>query len=145
MTAGFEQFALALASTALLAWTAQADTPRVGVTSAVNHERGDWRLNAGVNANTYARAHRGYLRPATTLYDNTGHKRDVSAFVKLSRDVGRARWFGLVDRCRMLGGGLLRRGRGGGRGLRPLRRGGARRRGGLPRGAGRAGLARLGH
>lgn len=64
-----------------------------GVTSAVNHERGAWRLNAGVNANTYARAHRGYLRPTTTLYDNTGHKRDVSAFVKLTRDVGRARWF----------------------------------------------------
>lgn len=68
-----------------------------GVTSAVNHERGDWRLNAGINANTYARAHRGYLRPATTLYDNTGHKDDVSAFVKLSRDVGRARWFADVQ------------------------------------------------
>lgn len=64
-----------------------------GVTSAVNREAGAWRLNAGVNANTYARAHRAYLRPATTLYDNTGHKGDASAFVKLSRDVGRARWF----------------------------------------------------
>lgn len=64
-----------------------------GVTSAVNHDAGAWRLNAGINANTYARAHRGYLRPSTTLYDNTGHKRDVSAFLKVARDVGRARWF----------------------------------------------------
>ncbi len=68
-----------------------------GVTSAVNHERGSWRLNAGINANTYARAHRGYLRPSTTLYDNTGRKRDASAFVKLSLDAGRARWFADVQ------------------------------------------------
>ena len=65
----------------------------VGVTSAVNHERGALRLNVGVNANTYARDHRGYLQPATTLYENTGHKGDVSAFAKGALDVGRARWF----------------------------------------------------
>lgn len=64
-----------------------------GLTSAVNHERGALRLNAGVNANTYARDHRGYLQPSTTLYENTGHKGDVSAFAKGALDVGRARWF----------------------------------------------------
>lgn len=64
-----------------------------GVTSAYNAERGIWRLNTGVNANTYQRAHRGYLQPSTELYDNTGHKQDASVFVKLSADQGRARWF----------------------------------------------------
>ena len=64
-----------------------------GVTSAYNVERGALRVNTGVNANTYQRAHRGYLQPSTTLYDNTGHKQDASAFAKLSLDAGRARWF----------------------------------------------------
>lgn len=65
----------------------------VGVTSAVNHRRGAWHLHAGVNANDYQRAHRGYLQPATTLYDNTGHKSDVSGFVKASVEAGRFTWF----------------------------------------------------
>ncbi len=64
-----------------------------GVTSAYNVERGALRVNTGINANTYQRAHRGYLQPATTLYDNTGHKQDASAFAKLSLDAGKARWF----------------------------------------------------
>jgi iron complex outermembrane recepter protein len=69
----------------------------VGVTSAVNHERGAWRLHAGVNANDYQRAHRGYLQPGTTLYDNTGHKADASGFVKASYGVGRFSWFADVQ------------------------------------------------
>ena len=64
-----------------------------GVTSAYNVERGALRVNTGINANTYQRAHRGYLQPSTTLHDNTGHKQDASAFAKLSLDAGRARWF----------------------------------------------------
>ncbi|WP_411280639.1 TonB-dependent receptor plug domain-containing protein, partial [Gemmatimonas sp.] len=64
-----------------------------GVTSAYNVERGALRVNTGINANTYQRAHRGYLQPSITLYDNTGHKQDASAFAKLSLDAGRARWF----------------------------------------------------
>ena len=65
-----------------------------GVTSAVNAQRGNLHLNLGVNANTYARAHRAYLRPdPLSLYDNTGHKQDASAFAKASLDRGRVRWF----------------------------------------------------
>jgi iron complex outermembrane recepter protein len=66
-----------------------------GVTSAVNVERGALQVNAGVNANTYQRAHRGFLRPdlATSLYDNTGHKQDASAFAKASLRRGRVQWF----------------------------------------------------
>lgn len=64
-----------------------------GVTSAYNVERGALRLNTGINANTYQRAHRGYFQPSTTLYDNTGYKQDASAFAKLSLDAGKARWF----------------------------------------------------
>ncbi|MCA0375279.1 MAG: TonB-dependent receptor [Gemmatimonadetes bacterium] len=64
-----------------------------GATSALNLERGAWRLHTGVNANTYERAHRGYFQPSTTLYDNSGEKQDASAFAKLSRTAGRATWF----------------------------------------------------
>ena len=67
-----------------------------GVTSAINQRRGTVQLNAGVNANTYERAHSAFLRPDldTPLYDNTGHKEDASVFAKVSYDVGRIRWFG---------------------------------------------------
>lgn len=70
-----------------------------GVTSAMNHEAGNLTLNAGINANTYERAHRAWLRPdeGTSLYDNTGHKQDASAFVKASYDAGRMRWFADVQ------------------------------------------------
>jgi iron complex outermembrane receptor protein len=68
-----------------------------GVTSVINAERGALRMNAGVNANTYQRAHRGYLQPNVELYDNTGHKQDVSGFVKASYDVGALRWFADVQ------------------------------------------------
>ena len=64
-----------------------------GVTSAYNVERGALRLNTGINANAYQRAHRGYFQPSTTLYDNTGHTQAASAFAKLSLDAGKARWF----------------------------------------------------
>lgn len=68
-----------------------------GVTSAINHQRGALRLHAGINANDYARAHRGYFQPSTTLYDNTGHKSDLSGFVKGSYELGRMRWFADVQ------------------------------------------------
>ncbi len=66
-----------------------------GATSAVTVERGTMQLNAGINANTYQRAHRAFLQPdlVTSLYDNTGHKQDASAFAKVSVDRGRMRWF----------------------------------------------------
>jgi iron complex outermembrane receptor protein len=69
----------------------------LGVTSAVNHQWGAWRLHAGVNANDYQRAHRGYLQPGTTLYDNTGHKSDASGFVKAAFGAGRVTWFADVQ------------------------------------------------
>jgi iron complex outermembrane receptor protein len=68
-----------------------------GVTSVYNAQRGAVRLNTGVNANTYQRAHRGYLQPDVELYDNTGHKQDASAFAKVSLDAGKARWFADVQ------------------------------------------------
>ncbi|MEP7346983.1 MAG: TonB-dependent receptor, partial [Gemmatimonadaceae bacterium] len=69
-----------------------------GLTSALNHERGNWRINLGVNANTYARTHRAYLSPGpVALYDNTGEKEDVSGFAKASYEVGRLRWFADVQ------------------------------------------------
>ncbi len=65
-----------------------------GVTSALNLERGAVHANVGLNANAYERAHRGYLRPDVTLYDNSGEKRDGSLFGKLAYDAGRFTWFG---------------------------------------------------
>ena len=68
-----------------------------GLTSAFNGNFGSLRTNLGVNANIYQRAHRAYLRPDVTLYDNLGHKNDASAFGKISYDHGRATWFGDVQ------------------------------------------------
>lgn len=64
-----------------------------GLTSVLNHTRGPLQVNVGVNGNTYERAHRAFYRPDTRLYDNTGHKEDVSGFVKAGYQAGRARWF----------------------------------------------------
>ncbi len=64
-----------------------------GATSALNLERGDWKLHTGVNANTYRRYHRGYFQPSTTLYDNSGEKQDASAFAKVTRTAGKAALF----------------------------------------------------
>jgi iron complex outermembrane recepter protein len=66
-----------------------------GVTSAVSHDRGALQATVGVNANTYARDHAAYLRPdlQSSLYSNTGHKQDASAFVKLALQTSRVLWF----------------------------------------------------
>ncbi|MBC7841859.1 MAG: TonB-dependent receptor [Gemmatimonadaceae bacterium] len=57
-----------------------------GVTSAMNVRRGVLGLSTGVNANIYSRDHAEYFKPdlVNTSYLNTGHKRDVSAFTKVS-------------------------------------------------------------
>ena len=65
-----------------------------GLTSALNIERDALHASVGLNANAYERAHRGYLRPNLSLYDNSGEKRDASLFGKLAYDVGRFTWFG---------------------------------------------------
>ncbi|MCU0635712.1 MAG: TonB-dependent receptor, partial [Gemmatimonadaceae bacterium] len=67
-----------------------------GVTSAVTVDRPGLRLHAGINANRYARDHHAYARPdlVTPLYFNTGHKADVSGFLKGAWTRGRATWFG---------------------------------------------------
>ena len=68
----------------------------LGVTSAWSWSGDGLRISAGGNANTYARDHSAYARPnlTTPLYFNTGHKRDVSGFVKAARDVGALTLFG---------------------------------------------------
>jgi iron complex outermembrane recepter protein len=72
------------------------DFATYGATSVLHHERAKWKLDAGVNGSIYAREHNAALRPALTslLYENTGHKHDVSAFAKLAVEQGRATWFG---------------------------------------------------
>ena len=67
-----------------------------GLTTAWSWQRQGVRMAAGVNANTYARDHYAYVRPDlhAPLYFNTGHKRDVSGFTKISYDIGRATVFG---------------------------------------------------
>ena len=72
------------------------DFTNYGLTSALHHEQGAFKTDVGLNASTYERAHREYLRPNLTsaIYDNTGHKQEVSAFAKGAYTVGRATWFG---------------------------------------------------
>ncbi len=70
----------------------------VGVTSAVTREVGAMQWQAGINANQYARDHRGYYQPdPVSMYDNTGHKQDASAFAKTTITQGRVRWFADVQ------------------------------------------------
>lgn len=70
----------------------------VGVTSAVTRDVGALQWQAGLNANQYARDHRGYYQPdPASLYDNTGHKQDASAYAKTTITQGRVRWFADVQ------------------------------------------------
>jgi iron complex outermembrane receptor protein len=80
-------------------WNFHLDFAWYGATAAWTLERGRARLDAGANANTYARDHYAYARPdfANKLYLNTGHKDDASAFAKLSYDVGTVTLFGDVQ------------------------------------------------
>jgi iron complex outermembrane receptor protein len=57
-----------------------------GLTSAVNVERGNFRVSTGLNANTYGRDHYANLSNARGApdYFNTGHKRDASLFTKVA-------------------------------------------------------------
>lgn len=72
------------------------DFATYGLTSALHREQGILKIDAGVNASTYARDHQMSLFPQvkTLLYDNTGHKDEVSAFAKAAVTSGRATWFG---------------------------------------------------
>lgn len=75
------------------------DFATYGVTSALHHERGAFKFDGGVNASAYARDHYASLRPdvKNRLYNNTGHKDEVSAFAKGALVAGRATWFGDVQ------------------------------------------------
>lgn len=76
-------------------WDFHLDFSWYGVTSAWSWSRAGLRLNAGVNANDYARDHYAIQRAdRVELYRNTGHKRDASGFGKASWDVGRLTLFG---------------------------------------------------
>ncbi|MDQ6611402.1 MAG: TonB-dependent receptor, partial [Gemmatimonadota bacterium] len=71
------------------------DFTNYGLTSAVHHEQGAFKSDIGLNASTYERSHQEYLRPdlANSIYDNTGHKQELSAFAKGALTVGRATYF----------------------------------------------------
>jgi iron complex outermembrane receptor protein len=57
-----------------------------------------WRLDAGVHALDFARDHFAFAEDGRRLYENTGHKRELSGFVKLARDLApRWRFFGDLE------------------------------------------------
>ena len=72
------------------------DFATYGVTSALHHEHNNLKLDAGLNGSTYSRVHQESIHPnlAKLLYDNTGHKQEVSAFAKAALTAGRTTWFG---------------------------------------------------
>ncbi|HEX4469223.1 MAG TPA: TonB-dependent receptor [Gemmatimonadaceae bacterium] len=77
-------------------WNYHLDFVWYGLTSAWTWQRDRLRVNAGINANRYARDHYAFVRPdlVNDVYFNTGHKDDASGFAKVSYDVGRATLFG---------------------------------------------------
>jgi iron complex outermembrane receptor protein len=80
-------------------WNYHLDFVWYGLTSAWNWRRDHLRIDAGVNANRYARDHYAFVRPdlVNDVYFNTGHKGDVSGFGKVAYDLGRATLFGDVQ------------------------------------------------
>jgi len=76
-------------------WNFNLDFVWYGVTSAWRYRTGGIQFDVGANGNTYARDHYVFVRPdlSTSLYLNTGHKQDVSAFAKAAYAVGRATLF----------------------------------------------------
>jgi iron complex outermembrane receptor protein len=77
-------------------WNFNLDFVWYGLTSAWSYRTGDLQLDIGANGNTYARDHYVFVRPdlSSSLYFNTGHKQDVSAFAKVAYVFGRATIFG---------------------------------------------------
>ena len=77
-------------------WNYHLDFVWYGLTSAWTWQRDRLRVNAGVNANHYARDHYAFVRPdlVNDVYFNTGHKDDASGFAKVSYDIGQATLFG---------------------------------------------------
>jgi iron complex outermembrane receptor protein len=77
-------------------WNFNLDFVWYGLTSAWSYRRAGLQVDLGANGNTYARDHYVFVRPdlSTSLYVNTGHKQDVSAFAKLAYTIGRATLFG---------------------------------------------------
>jgi iron complex outermembrane receptor protein len=67
-----------------------------GIMSAWNYHRDRFKLDVGVNADTYARDHYAFMHPDLNnpLYFNTGHKQDQAGFAKLAYTIGRATLFG---------------------------------------------------
>lgn len=84
-------------------WSFHLDHTWYGLTSAVSRDVGAWQLNAGVNANTYARDHYAWVDGtrgtpgASALYFNTGHKQDAAAFGKVAYRAGTVTLFGDVQ------------------------------------------------
>ncbi len=80
-------------------WNFNLDHTWYGVTSAVNHTIGAVQLNAGINANTYARDHFAFIgaQRDDRLYDNTGHKQDAALFGKGAWSIGAVTLFGDVQ------------------------------------------------
>ena len=76
--------------------TLHLDFVSYGVTSAWSYHRDQWKLDIGVNADSYARDHYAFMHPDlhNTLYFNTGRKRDQAGFAKIAYTVGRATLFG---------------------------------------------------
>lgn len=76
-------------------WNFHLDFAWVGATSVATFALGGNRVTTGVNVNGYARDHYAFDRSSNmlSLYTNTGRKRDLSAFAKAERDVGKATLF----------------------------------------------------
>ncbi len=70
-----------------------------GALATYRAEVGGVTLDVGGNASTYQREHWSYLRPdlATRLYDNTGHKDELSLFSKARYPIGALTLFGDVQ------------------------------------------------
>ena len=76
--------------------TLHLDFVSYGVMSAWSYHRDGFKLDLGVNADSYARDHYAFMHPDVNnpLYFNTGHKQDQAGYAKIAYVLGRATLFG---------------------------------------------------
>ena len=65
----------------------------VGLYSNINYNAGNWRLTGGIHGNSYQRRHTGSERTAGRLYQNTGYKKEFSAFAKAEYQLNKLTFF----------------------------------------------------
>ncbi|MEM1359440.1 MAG: TonB-dependent receptor, partial [Bacteroidota bacterium] len=59
-----------------------------GALANLSYEKANWEAQVGLHGQSYERRHTGSERTLGELYENTGRKKEVSAFTRLANNIG---------------------------------------------------------